>query len=94
MKIYEFEEPYYALIRASNEKEAIKKYTTEVCEDDEDEIEFHQITFEEAIKEIESSIDYSPQDFFDNWDSLVEDKAKELLKKDKSTTLLVDYSLL
>ena len=94
MKFYEFEAPYYALIKASNEKEAIKKYTTEVCEDDKDEIEFHQITFEEAIEEIKSSIDCSPQDFFENWDSLVADKAKELLRKDSLGVVLVDSSLL
>lgn len=93
MKFYEFEEPYCALIKANNKKEAIKKYTTEVCEDDEDEIEFHQITFEEAEREVKSAIYESSQDFFDDWDSMITDMAKKFLKKDNAIKLL-DNSLM
>ncbi len=93
MKFYEFEAPYRALIKANNKKEAIEKYTTEVCEDDEDEIEFHQITFEEAEKEVKSAIYDAPQDFFDDWDSMVTDITKKFLKKDNALKLL-DNSLM
>ncbi|MFT8557739.1 MULTISPECIES: hypothetical protein [Liquorilactobacillus] len=94
MKFYEFEEPYYALIKASNEKEAIKKYLKEVCEDDEDEREFHEITFEQAIEKAESAIVEEPQDFFENWDSMITDKAVKLLKENNLSTILIDSSLI
>ncbi|MFT8392782.1 MAG: hypothetical protein ABF624_02070 [Liquorilactobacillus ghanensis] len=94
MKFYEFEEPYYALIKASNEKEAIKNYLKEVCEDDEDERKFHEITFKQAIEEVKSAIAEEPQDFFENWDSMVTDKAVEFLKENNLSAALIDSSLL
>ena len=94
MKFYEFEEPYRALIRANNKKEAIEKYTTEVCEDDEDGLGFHEITVKQAEDEVKSAIYESPQDFFEDWDSMVTDMAKKFLRKDNNALKLLDNSLM
>lgn len=40
MKFYEINEPYYALLKANSEKEAIRKYVHNVADLEEEEVDF------------------------------------------------------
>lgn len=50
MKYYEVKDPYYALIHAKDEKQAIELYNEIVCEvEDNDDIEIHRISKLKAL---------------------------------------------
>ncbi|MEG0327766.1 MAG: hypothetical protein RR565_04830 [Erysipelothrix sp.] len=55
MKYFEFKEPYFALISAEDEKNAIEIYRNDVCEAEEG-FEMEKIPYERAIHLINSAV--------------------------------------
>lgn len=51
-KYYKFKEPYYALIPADNQLEAIKIYEEQVCEITDNELDVREISQADAIREV------------------------------------------
>ncbi|MBW8279951.1 MULTISPECIES: hypothetical protein [Bacillus amyloliquefaciens group] len=52
MKFFEVSDPYYALIKANTKEKAMKLYTEEVADDDEENLskEMYEVSLDHAVK--------------------------------------------
>ncbi|MCX2809575.1 hypothetical protein OQ477_06160 [Bacillus sp. ChL18] len=52
MKFFEVSDPYYALIKANTKEDAMKLYTEEVADDDEENLskEMYEVSLDHAVK--------------------------------------------
>lgn len=87
MKYYEFYEPYFALIKAKNESEAIKIYEKDVADIDSG-IDMQEISRDYAIAKFSRSTDEEGQ--FIN----IVDLIKIFNSDDESEVLIIDSHLI
>lgn len=91
MPFYKFSNPYYALVRAKNEKEAIKLYRAETGVEDietpDEELEVEESKLVKVYQELRSAVTE------DGEKSFVYGNIEEI-RNEKSRVILIDSSLL
>lgn len=92
MKYYEFHDPYYALIRARNKKEAAAIYIETVAGDDEENKKIYQEAQE--VPEYYAAATYARAKDEDGNLISMETVIKTLENKDKPDLLLIDGTLI
>lgn len=86
MKYFKFTEPYFALIKAESEENAVKEYVDEVCDLDDEASEPIEINEEEAATLIGKAV-------CEDGIPITSEEIAEIINSDTEEVLLVDGSL-
>ena len=93
MKYFEFKEPYYALIQAGSDGEAIETYDYQVARVEDKEVEQEVIESMNEITEKDAWKNYMAG-VAESGEKIPVEELKEIFGKQYNTVLLVDSSLI